>query len=130
MGSFEFFIIIGIAILFGTLIIANQQAISACPQDNKTCPDGTILSRNLTTCEFDSCPLQELIAYCNDNVASVEQSDGYIKTISSLQGGGFTVYFNESINNCPVVAPAYITDDCKYFNNLNWTNTINCSLAE
>ncbi|MFA5406290.1 MAG: hypothetical protein WC307_02950 [Candidatus Nanoarchaeia archaeon] len=128
MGNFEFFIILGVGILFVTLIFANQQEISACPEDAKLCPDGTVLSRNLTNCEFDACPFQELIAYCNNNTETVEQSGNYIKTLSNLLGGGFTVYFNESVNQCPVVAPNYITDDCKYFMTLNWTNTINCSL--
>lgn len=74
---------------------------------------------------------QEAIQHCSDeNVAAVYVCGPYIRTVSSLLGGGSTFYENGVvIATCPVVGPDSISEECNLL--LNGNNCIeeeiNCS---
>jgi hypothetical protein len=53
-------------------------------------------------------------SFCSDEyVAEVFVCEEYVKTISSLLGGGATYHqMNGNIISCPVVAPEYISKEC------------------
>jgi len=52
--------------------------------------------------------------FCDDeNVDSVYVCGDYIKVVSSLAGGGSTFYKDGEEIRCPVVAPDYMSDECK-----------------
>ena len=60
--------------------------------------------------------------YCSiQNIDGVYVCGNYIKTISSLLGGGSTFY-EENLNvSCPIVGPDYVTQECKNLSELNCT---------
>ncbi|HLE05855.1 MAG TPA: hypothetical protein VI790_00730 [Candidatus Nanoarchaeia archaeon] len=122
MGSFESALIIGVLLLFISLIITNEGLPAACTMDAKICPDGSEVGRDaLDKCEFFACPNMDLVPYCTKDVLAVEKSGEYTKTTSSLLGGGFTVYSENNITRCPVVSPLHTSAECKDLIELNWT---------
>ncbi|MDD2934883.1 MAG: hypothetical protein PHX25_00215 [Candidatus Pacebacteria bacterium] len=65
---------------------------------------------------------QKAETYCNkENTASVYVSTGTIKVVGSLLGAGATYINanNDTSFSCPVVAPEYITQECKDIMNIS-----------
>lgn len=127
MGSFESALIVGVVMLFISLIITNEGLPAACTMEAKICPDGSEVGRDaLANCEFFPCPNMDLVPYCTKDVLAVEKSSDYIRTVSSLLGGGFIAYSKDNITHCPVVSPLHTSNECKDLSELNWTG-IQCT---
>ncbi len=91
-----------------------------CTDDVMQCPDGSYVSRDPeNSCEFSHCPETSIETkakgYCNgENVAGVYVCGNTIRVVSSLLGGGTTNYKEDGTSvQCPVVAPDYMTEECK-----------------
>ncbi len=129
MNMFVLLLLLGSFLLFISVMNANS-TMQRCTEETKLCPDGTVLSRDpFNNCTFPSCPHSDLFPYCTKNVVKVEQSGDNIRTISSLLGGGFTVYSPSNVTHCPVVSPQAMSIQCRKFLSLNWSVSINCSLV-
>jgi len=127
MSSFSTWMIIGIVILTIFLLISGPVETS-CPEDAKVCLNGSVVYRDpLNDCEFYPCLNEELYEYCTDNIESVESSGEYIKTVSSLVGAGFTVYYNDEEVYCPLVSPGMMSSECRAFLSMDWGLTIDCT---
>jgi hypothetical protein len=117
---------LGVLLLFISVMFVNE----ACPDDAKVCPNGSLVYRDpLNNCLFPTCLHEDLTPYCTSTVESVEVSGSLVRTVSSLIGGGFTVY-SVNVTACPVVAPTYTSGDCRSFANKSWVLAVNCSLVE
>ncbi len=129
MSNFSLLLTLGIILLLLSIISVNEN-LPECDNDSLTCPDGTIIFRDvLNNCSFPKCNGTELEPYCTKNIISVSQKNNLIKTTTSLLGGGFTIYSESNVTNCPIIAPSLQSGICKETMNYDWDLTINCSLA-
>ncbi len=117
MNQFALFLVLGISLLFVSLVIANEGLPNSCGNDTRLCPDGTILSRDPSlNCSFPSCPYSNLFHYCTPGVISVK----YYNNISLIvYNNSFVVYTPSKVYSCRADCPNY-----------NWSVTINCSLVD
>jgi len=130
MGNFELLMLLGVGLLFISLIFVNEGLPQACTEEALLCPDGSAVGRTGPKCEFPACPNLELLPYCSENIVQVDVLDDYIRTVSSLPGAGFSVYYAGNATSCPVVALGYMTPECRAFLNMEWNTTIECSSVD
>lgn len=83
------------------------------------------------TCEEKS--TEELAKeFCTtENVAEINACDGYIQVITTLIGGGSAYYTVENgavgeATQCPIVAPEYISEECKSFMDGTGCSKVEC----
>ena len=113
--GFGLWMTIGVIILTIMVVIANE-SVNACPEDILTCPDGTVITRDLELdCEFPECPNADLARYCTEGVSVVERAGDLVRTLTD----GFIVY-GLNVTDCSV-------SDCTEYLNLDWAMSINCT---